>query len=465
MSVPRKKSDWAAKSAVVDALFSPWAEGRRPGGCVAVFHRGEAVHKKGYGLADLSSGTVIDSKTPFRLASLTKPIVAMAIMMLEERGALNYEDPIVRYFPEFSSYGKQITIAHLLTHTSGLEDYEDLFLKAGVIDAKYPTPAQLGPNGFEPGVDETVELLARQPLRFMPGDEWEYSNSGYVVLASLVERVSGIRLAQFLREHIFEPLGMHDSRLSEHASAEPELSDRAKGYIAEENAYTEADYSPLNGVYGPDGIYSTLNDMIKWCAGLHNETLVKSSTVNKAFTSSQLNNGAKTGYGFGWFVGENFDLPFVSHTGSWVGYRNFLLYYPSNQFGILVLSNSAEFNDAARSYVASRLGKLYLGSDSLTLKSGTVDHDVVRRYAGRYELPDGETFEVELRDGVLLVKSALCTTELLPESKVKFFVEGAESDTYFFSEDMEGRVNGVTRHLSLYGYSKEADSWARKLTP
>ena len=387
----------------------------------------------------------------------------MAIMMLKERGALNYEDPLVRHFPEYSSYGKQITIAHLLTHTSGLEDYEELFLKAGVIDAKYPAPAQLGPNGFEPSVEETVELLARQPLRFTPGDEWEYSNSGYVLLASVVERVSGVRLAQFLREHIFQPLGMHDSRLSEYARAEPELSDRAKGYIPKENAYTEADYSPLNGIYGPDGIYSTLDDMIKWCAGLHDENLVRSSTVYKAFTSSELNNGARAGYGFGWFVGRNFDLPFVSHTGSWLGYRNFLLYYPSNQFGILVLSNSAEFDDAARSYVASWLGKLYLGSDQLIPNRVTVDHDIVRGYAGRYELQDGEIFEIELRDGVLLVKSAFFTTKLVPESKVKFFVDGAASDTYFFSEDMEGRVNGVTRHLALYGYSKEADSWARKL--
>ena len=286
-------TDWAAKSAAVNVLFVPWTEGRRPGGSVAIFHRGEAVYKTGYGFADLSTGTPIHSKTPFRLASLTKPIVAMAIMMLKERGALNYEDPLVRHFPEYSSYGKQITIAHLLTHTSGLEDYEELFLKAGVIDAKYPAPAQLGPNGFEPSVEETVELLARQPLRFTPGDEWEYSNSGYVLLASVVERVSGVRLAQFLREHIFQPLGMHDSRLSEYARAEPELSDRAKGYIPKENAYTEADYSPLNGIYGPDGIYSTLDDMIKWCAGLHDENLVRSSTVYKAFTSSELNNGAR----------------------------------------------------------------------------------------------------------------------------------------------------------------------------
>ena len=456
------KSDRAEKSAAVDSLFEAWTQGRRPGGAVGIFHKGEAVHRKGYGFANLSTGAEIDPQTPFRLASLTKPFVALAIMILEERGALNYDDPVVRYLPGFSS-SEKVTLRHLLTHTSGVEDYEELFLQAGVIEAKYPTSSEAGPRGYEPSLQETVELLARQPLRFMPGDEWEYSNSGYVLLASVAEHVSGLPLARILQEHIFGPLGMHDSRLSEHAQPEAELNNRAKGYIFNEDAYTEADYSPLNAIYGPDGIYSTLDDMIRWCEALGSEKLVKSSTMKEAFTSGELNSGARAGYGFGWFIGTNFGLPAVSHTGSWMGYRSFLSYYPSQELGIVVLGNFGEFDDDVRSHLGNRLGKLYLGGGRVTSNRVNLEDNVLQRYAGKYEFQNGEFFEIELQQGVLWMKSAYSSSVLVPESKVKFFVDGAESDTYFFNEDMAGRVNGVTRHLSLYGYSKDAYSWARKL--
>jgi CubicO group peptidase (beta-lactamase class C family) len=454
---------WEEKSAAVDALFEPWMRGTRPGGAVAVFCKGETVHKKGYGFANVSTGTRIDSKSPFRLASLTKPFVAMTIMMLEERGALKYDDPIRRYLPEFSSFGERITLRNLLTHTSGVEDYEELFLKAGVIDAKYPTPSEGGPRAYEPSLQETVELIARQPLRFMPGDEWEYSNSGYVLLASIAERVAGVPLARFMRAEIFEPLGMRDSLLSEHAQPEPELHDRAKGYISNEGEYTEADYSPLNAIYGPDGIYSTLDDMVKWCDALGSEKLVRTSTIAKAFTSGELNNGERTGYGFGWFIGRNFGLPIVSHTGSWMGYRSFLSYYPSERLGLLVLANAADFDDVTRSYVGNRLGKLYLGREWLPSQPIKVDNDILRRYEGLYELQDGGMLDIKRFAEGLAVKSEFFWTRLIPESHVKFLAEGAESDSYFFHEDTTGQVSGLRRHLSLYGYSKDAYSWARKL--
>ena len=459
MTAP-KKASWAEKSAAVDARFEPWTRG--PGPAVAVFCKGETVHSKGYGFANLSTGTRIDSKSPFRLASLTKPFVALTIMMLEERGALEYDDPISRYLPEFSLYGEGITLRNLLTHTSGVEDYEELFLRAGVIDAKYPIPSEGGPRGYEPTLQEAVELVARQPLRFMPGDEWEYSNSGYVLLASIAEHVSGVPLARFMREEIFEPLGMHDSRLSEHAQPEPELNDRARGYILNEG-YREADYSPLNAIYGPDGIYSTLDDMVKWCGALGSEKLVRSASIEKAFTSGELNSGARTGYGFGWFIGKNLGLPVVSHTGSWMGYRSFLSYYPTEQLGLVVLANTAEFDDVSRSYVANWLGKLYLGREWFPSNRVEVNDDILRRYEGKYELQDGGCLDVHRYEGTLGVTSEFTWNKLIPQSYVKFVVEGAESDSYFFHEDTTGNVSGLTRHLSLYGYSKDAYSWARKL--
>lgn len=463
MAGTRTQAYWAEKSAAVDALFDAWTQGKRPGVGIAIVHEGQPVHKKGYGLANLVTRAPIDSKTPFRLASLTKQFTAMAIMILAEAGSLEYGDPIQRYLPEFSSDGGKVTLRHLLNHTSGVEDYEDLFLKAGIIDTDYPTSSEGPRKVFEPSFRDAVDLLSHQMLRFMPGDDWEYSNSGYVLLASIVEQVSGIPFSRFLQEKIFEPLDMHNSLLSERAQPEPELSDRARGYVLHKDVYVEADYSPLNAIYGPDGAYSTLDDMIKWCKALGSGNLVMPSTMAEALTSGELNIGARTGYGLGWFIARYSGLPVASHTGSWMGFRSFLLYYPQQRCAVVLLSNSAEFDDTARSLVASRLSKLYLGDEWLTPGRVSVEDEILRRYAGKYELQNGEIFEIGYEDGTLLINSALFQTKLIAESKFKFFVEDAESDSYFFHEDMDGRVNGVTRHLALFGYSKDAYNWCRKL--
>lgn len=453
ITAPQTEFDQPDKSAVVDALFYPWTLGVRPGGAVGIFRKGEVLHRKCYGFANLSTRAEIQPESPFRLASLTKPFVAMAIMILEERGLLKYDDQIANYLPGFSTDRRsEITLRHLLTHTSGVEDYEELFLRAG-------------PIVYEPDLLETVELIAQHPLRFPPGDEWEYSNSGYVLLASIAERVSGVPLALFLREEIFEPLGMLDTRLSEHAQPEAELSERAKGYTLKDGAYVEADYSPLNAIYGPDGMYSTLDDMMKWCVvALGTERLVKSRTIEQAFTSGELNSGEPTGYGFGWFIGRNFGLPVVSHTGSWMGYRCFLSYYPSAELGVLVLGNFAEFDDVERSHVGCALSKLYLNLRPPTSDRVAPPREVHTHLAGRYELQDGEVFEIVSNEGSLWVNSTFSRTRLISASRLRFVVADAESDSYFFDEDINGKVNGVTRHLSLFGYSKDADAWARKLT-
>jgi hypothetical protein len=345
-----------------------------------------------------------------------------------------------------------------------VEDYEELFLDAGIIDSDYPTPAEQEPKGFEPSLKDAVDLLSHECLRFMPGDEWEYSNSGYVLLASVVEQVSTVPFSRFIRDKIFEPLFMQDSLISTRAQPETELSERARGYVFAEGVYTEADYSPLNAIYGPDGAYSTLDDMIKWCQALGSTDLVKRSTMSEAFASGELNNGARTGYGFGWFISQTFGLPVVSHTGSWMGFRSFLSYYTRQQFAVLLLSNSSELDDAARSIIGSKLSKLYLGSEWSTPRSVTVAPNALAKYVGKYELQSGEVFVISDENGTLLVKSASFESKLIAQSKVKFFAEDAESDSYFFHEDLNGKVNGVTRYLSLFGFTKDAYNWARKLS-
>jgi CubicO group peptidase (beta-lactamase class C family) len=449
------------KSAEVDKLFASWPEGDAPGAAVVIIQDGQVLHKKGYGLANLKTKAAVGAQTVFRLASITKQFTATAIMMLAERGRLSYDDTLAGLLPEFSASARKITIRHLLTHTSGLPDYEKLFLQSGKINEDYPRASKPNEQDFEPTSRDVLDLLAQQPLLFAPGDEWEYGNSGYVVLAQLVERISGQSFSQFLNEHIFLPLGMNSSFLYDWTQAE--APHQATSYALEEDGYQAIEYTPLNRIYGQDGIYSTVDDMIKWCRSLDTSQLVKASSQEEAFTSGGLNVGAGTGYGFGWFIGNTLGLQRVAHTGSWAGYRNLLAYYPQEHFIALVLTNFAEFDDVARSAFANKLAKIYL-SDRLNLPSTTkIEAGALKQYVGDYTLDTGQSLTISLEKDALEVQPpGLFPVRLVPESDVKFFVADAEDDSYFFRKDEEGRVQSLRRHLSLFGFSRDAYNTACK---
>ena len=452
----------ADKSAQVDALFSSCPPGEAPGAAVAVLHEGRVVHLKGYGFGNIEAGSRITPGTTFRLASLTKQFTAAAVMLLHERGELEYDDPAARYLPEFSRHARGVTVRHLLQHTSGLADYQALFLEAGAIETDYPRSAKLGPSRYEPSTRDALDLVCARPLRFAPGDEWEYSNSGYAALARLVETVSERPLPRFLEEHIFRPLGMGDSRLE--GVALPEVPGDTLSYTRDDAGFRDIDYTPLNAIYGQDGIYSTAEDLLKWFRALSGGGLLKTEALREAFASGALNVGAKCGYGFGWFVGNSLGLRRVAHTGSWAGYKHFVAHYPDQEFTALVLSNFDEFDDATRSAAANRIASIYLADRMARRTPAALAPDALRRYEGRYNSGGGEHLDVSLAEGVLHVGPAgLLPIELIPESEVKFFVAGAEDDTYFFRSDCEGHVWGLTRHLSLFGHSRDAYTTAIRL--
>ena len=457
------RDDLAEKSARVDSLFSRWPRGEAPGAVVAVLHDGHVLHLKGYGFANIEAGRRIVPETTFRLASLTKQFTAAAVALLCERGALEYDDPASRFLPEFSRHARGVTVRHLLQHTSGLADYETLLLEDGAVEVDYPRSSRLGASRYEPSTRDALELVCSRGLRFAPGDEWEYSNAGYVALARLVERISGSPLSRFFEEEIFRPLGMGDSHL--YGVARPEVPGDSLSYTREGDGFRDIDYSPLNAIYGQDGIYSTAEDLLKWYAALGTGKLLKDETLRETFASGVLNVGAKVGYGFGWFVGNSLGLRRVCHTGSWTGYRHFVAHYPDRKFTAFVLSNFDEFDDGARSATACALAAIYLSDEMAHRTPAALGADVLRRYAGRYELGGGEHLDVTLDGDALRVRpGGLFPVELTPESEVKFFVAGAEDDTYFFQKDCEGHVSGVTRHLSLFGHSRDAYTTALKLT-
>ena len=313
------------RSEQVDSLFAFLDEGVRPGAAVMVIDHGKVVYSKGFGYADLDKKVRITPESTFRLGSVSKQFTTMAIMVLQERGKLDYDDPIAKYLPEQKVY-PGITIRHLLTHTSGLPDYYDLVEETD----------QLLTNA------EASQFLAQMgKVEFAPGERYQYSNSAYELLALIVEEASGQRFADFMQESVFAPAGMTGSLIFDHT--QPSMARRVLGYDKTSNGYTLNDAHYLNGIVGSGGTYATLNDFYHWDQALYGEDVVSGETLKRAFTRATLNNGDEIDYGFGWRLDGYRDHPRIAHGGSWVGFRTHIARFVDEQLSIVVLSNLSDF--------------------------------------------------------------------------------------------------------------------------
>jgi CubicO group peptidase (beta-lactamase class C family) len=338
----------------IDAVFASLKSTTAPGAAVLVIRNGKPVFRRGYGVIDLRTRHPIDARTNFRLASFTKQFTAACVMLLVHDGKLHYDDHLTDIFPEFPTYGKSITVRNLLNHTSGLQDYGDLMMK------QYPnTPEEKVPQILDAGV---LKLLEQQTSgEFAPGTKWEYSNSGYAVLAMIVEKVSGQPFGQFLRDRIFVPLKMTHTLAYE--KGKNEVPHRAYGHTREKGVWHETDQSPTSAVLGDGGIYSSLDDLAKWDRALRNNTLVSAAEMQPALTPVQptdgppkFPDGEPLTYGFGWFLDPYQGHKRMSHDGSTVGFRTTIQRFPDDNLTIIVLANRADINPD----VALKVADLYL---------------------------------------------------------------------------------------------------------
>lgn len=342
-------------SAKVDDLFSSLKSSNAPGAAVLVVRHGQVVFRQGYGVTDLRTGTPIEPNTNFRLASFTKQFTATCIMLLVHDGKLHYDDHLTDIFPEFPAYGKAISIRNLLNHTSGLLDYEDLLM------AKYPnTPQDKIPQILDAGV---LQLLEQQSSgKFPPGSEWQYSNSGYAVLAMVVEKVSGKPFGQFLHDRIFAPLQMNHTLAYE--KGKNKVRHRAYGHTKEKDGWRETDQSPTSAVLGDGGIYSSIDDLAKWDRALRSHTLLAAGEMQPALTPVQptahpakLPNGTSVSYGFGWFMDPYQGHKRMSHNGETIGFLTTIQRFPEDDLTVIVLANRT---DKDPEQLALKVADLYL---------------------------------------------------------------------------------------------------------
>lgn len=296
-----------------------------PGVALAIVKDGKIVLARGYGFANVEHQIPVKPETIFQSGSTGKQFTATAVMMLVEEGKLSLEDKITKYFPDAPESWRDITIRHLLTHTSGMTDY---------------------PSDFDMRRDYTEDELFQRmkpiPLAFQPGEKWSYSNLAYVTLGILIHKVSGKFYGDFLHERVFKPLEMSTARIISETDIIP---NRAAGYRLVNGQLKNQNWvSPSLNTTADGALYLTVYDMAKWDAALYTETLLKRSSLEQMWTPVKLNDGKTFPYGFGWALGEVRGHRIIEHGGAWQGFKAQISRYVNDKLTIILFANQTRAN-------------------------------------------------------------------------------------------------------------------------
>ena len=324
----------------IDNIFSEF-NNNTPGASVAVMKDNNIIYQRGFGLSDLQLRKKIEPKTNFRLASITKQFTSLSILLLEDENKLSFQDPLQKFFPDLPLYSSRMTIKNILQHTSGLLAYEDHMPDTLTVQLKDKDVLQI--------------LMNQDSTYFSPGTEHRYSNSGYAVLALIIEKVSEKSFAQFLKDRIFSPLDMNSTIAFEKSIST--VKNRAYGYTKTDSGFVNSDQSLTSAVLGDGGIYSSTIDLIKWDRAIDSTTLLKSDKLSKMFEKAILPNGEIVDYGLGWRLDPYKGYVRQYHTGGTSGFSNIYMKLPQFNLTIIILINIKDFD--AKNY-AEKIADLFI---------------------------------------------------------------------------------------------------------
>jgi len=333
----------------VDELFAEWDGEISPGAVVGIFMDGRIIYSKGYGVANLDYDIPITPQSVLRIGSISKQFIAMCIAMLAEQGKLSFDDDIRTYLPEMPDYGNQVTIRHLLHHTSGIREYLALVNLIGKPEGSV----------FGYTTRELVELLSRQQrLNFEPGSQFSYTNSGYFLLAEIVTRVSGMKASAFAQENIFEPLGMTQTRFYDDPNAI--IRNQAFGYSPKRDGGYRLDIL-RSDVIGDLGVITTVEDFLHWDNNFYENKLGAGTKnlITMMFTRGRTSSGEDLSYALGLEFDSYRGLKTMGHGGSAVGYVAEFLQFPEQRFSVVILSNLSSFRPGR---IARQVADLYLAN-------------------------------------------------------------------------------------------------------
>jgi CubicO group peptidase (beta-lactamase class C family) len=419
----------------VNRIFAEWNTTSSPGCALAVVNDGHIVYEHGYGMANLELGIPITPQSVFDIGSVSKQITAMAILLLEQEHKLSLDDDIRKYLPEIPDYGSKITLRHLLHHTSGLRNYDDLFDLEGIPEADLTTER------------DAMDLIVRQKgVNFKPGEEFLYSDTNYFLMSQIVKRITGQTLRQFAQDRIFGPLGMTSTHF--HDDHTMIVARRAQGYAPHPGGGFEIDMSNFEQL-GDGSVMTTVEDLYKWDQNFDHPVVGGVDAIRLLTTPGVLSNGQPNAYAMGLFLDHYRGLKWVHHSGEWVGYRAALSRFPDQHFSTLITCNCvgsmSPMNMALRVtdiYLADEFARTEKASSAKTTPS--LPASALKPYAGRYwNEAKGALREFIVREDKLVMAAGGTTYDLLPvgEGKFEAVEPGSEHrDQYTFRAGKDGSV-------------------------
>ena len=407
-------------SAAFDTLLSAVFKSNGPGATAIVSRKGQVIYKKAFGMADLELNVPMNTENIFRIGSISKQFTAVAILQLAEKGKLTLQDDIKKFIPDYPTHGYTITVEHLLTHTSGIKSYT-------------------GMKGFEEMMRkdmkpmEIIDVFKNQPMEFAPGTQWNYNNSGFLLLGYIIEKVSGKSYEEYVMENLFAPAAMTNSG---YGNENRIIKNRAKGYQKPKDNFENADYLSMTLPYAAGSLISTVEDLWKWNQAVHSYKLVSKASLDKAFTDYKLSTGKPAHYGYGWFFSDVQGNSTIEHGGGINGFLTDAIYVPAEDIFVAVFSNCNcnPPGDLGPKMAALTMGKPY------NQKEIAMDEVTANEYTGVYENETGEQRIIAAVGNKLTSQRAGGNKfTIKPYEKDKFFFENSLS-TLQFSRNSSGKI-------------------------
>ncbi|WBX72316.1 serine hydrolase domain-containing protein [Tenacibaculum retecalamus] len=409
----------------IDSIISLNYNDNEPGISFLVAKDGKTIYHKALGKANLELNTSLQTKSIFQIGSITKQFTAISILLLAEQGKLNLKDKIERYIPQYAGIGQGITIHHLLNHTSGIKN------KTLLSDKNFISRTDVSPT-------ELIAYFKNEPLEFFPGEQFKYSNAGYILLGKIIEIVSKKSYGEFIKEHIFDKVDMNSSSYGKKNQI---IQKSVLGYKVERNKIIKVDDMNLSLAYSAGGILSTTSDLLKWQNALFSNTLLKASSIKKAMTPTLLNNGKKIPYGYGFRFSKLGKSPVIAHTGSTKGFTSLSVFLPKEKVYITALSNcNCKKISSLAKEVASQFIFIPKVDKKITSerKSIKVDLKKLREYVGSYEVRSNVSLTIGIDETNHLYLLAPGQTKRIPLFAAKenhFFVKELKVEVIFNKED------------------------------
>ncbi len=400
-----------------------------PGAAIIVMRHGEVAYRGAFGMANLELGVPLEPEMVFRLGSITKQFTAAAILLLEEDGKLSVTDPITDYLPDYPTHGHTITIEHLLAHTSGIYSY------TAIPGYMLTTVRQ------DMTVDELIDQFKDHPMEFSPGDRWSYSNSGYILLGAILEKVSGVSYAEFLQKRIFEPLGLERT----YYGGPQIIPNRVTGYDSDGDGLRNAYPLSMTQPYAAGSLLSTVDDLARWDAALFGGELLSPSSLEKMTTPFTLNDGSSANYGYGLATTTLRGLAALTHGGGIFGFLTLGLHVPDKDIYVAVLSNNTA-HQPDTGYVGLKIAAMAVGDPFEDFKAIEVDPSALERFEGIYRIDEGNTRTVSVDEGRLFTqRTGGDRLEITPHSETGYFYKESLTHLEFVVDEQ-----GNPTHMLMY---------------